>query len=79
VYNYVSSVQKPLTWDQFMDKGSRCGKQVPPIRTIWCYSLTLNKHRSLHFLYVLLLHFLPAIIADGFAALLGKQPKYVAS
>jgi hypothetical protein len=30
-------------------------------------------------MYVLLLHFLPAIIVDGFAALLGKQPKYVAS
>ncbi|PNF42320.1 Fatty acyl-CoA reductase wat [Cryptotermes secundus] len=75
VYNYVSSVQRPLTWEQFMEKSSRHGKKVPPMRGVWCYSLTLNKHRSLHLLYTFLLHVLPAIIVDGFAALLGKRPK----
>jgi fatty acyl-CoA reductase len=78
VYNYVSSVQKPITWDEYMDKASRHGVHVPTIRTVWCYSLTLNKYRFLHILYALLLHFLPAIIIDGFATLLGKEPRYVA-
>jgi fatty acyl-CoA reductase len=77
IYNYVSSAQKPLTWGQFMDKSSRYGVQVPTIRTVWFYSFTLNKHRSLHFIYVIFLHFLPAFIIDGAAMLLGKQPKYV--
>jgi len=75
VYNYVSSVQKPLSWDQFMDMGSRYGMEVPSMRTIWYYSLTLNKRRYVHLVFLLFLHFIPAIIIDGTALLLGKRPK----
>ncbi|KDR07123.1 fatty acyl-CoA reductase wat-like [Zootermopsis nevadensis] len=77
LYNYVSSVQKPLTWGQFMDKVSRYGIHVPTVRTVWCYSFTLNKHRSLHLMYVLFLHFLPAFIIDGVTMLFGNKPKLV--
>jgi len=77
VYNYVSSEQKPLTWDQFMDMTSRYGMEVPSMRSMWYYSLTLNKHRPVHLLYLLFLHFIPAAIVDGAALLLGRQPKYV--
>jgi len=77
VYNYVSSEQKPLTWDQFMDLSSRHGMQVPSMRSMWYYSLTLNKRRAVHLVYLLFLHFIPATIVDGTALLLGRRPKYV--
>jgi fatty acyl-CoA reductase len=60
-----------------MDKSSRQGLKVPTVRAFWCYSFTLNKHRSVHMVYVLFLHFLPALIIDGVSMLLGKRPKYV--
>jgi fatty acyl-CoA reductase len=75
VYNYVSSEQKPLTWDQFMDLSSRHGMQVPSMRSMWYYSLTLNKRRAVHLVYLLFLHFIPATIVDGTALLLGRRPK----
>jgi hypothetical protein len=74
----VSSVQNPITWDEYMEKTSRHGIQVPTMRAVWCYSLTLNKYRSLHILYAFLLHLLPAAIIDGFATVFGKEPRYVA-
>ncbi|PSN51360.1 hypothetical protein C0J52_07924 [Blattella germanica] len=77
IYNYVSSVQKPITWGDFMEKGAHYGIQIPTMRAVWCYSLTLNKYRSWHMLYVLFLHFLPAFIIDGIAIVVGKQPKLV--
>lgn len=79
MYNYVSSVQKPLTWNQFMDMSSRHGIQVPSMRSMWYYSLMLNKRRYVHLVCLLFLHFIPATIVDGTALLLGKRPKYVVS
>jgi fatty acyl-CoA reductase len=60
-----------------MDMGSRHGIQVPSMRSMWYYSLTLNKRRPVHLVYLLFLHFIPATIIDGIALLLGKRPKYV--
>ncbi|XP_069691430.1 fatty acyl-CoA reductase wat-like [Periplaneta americana] len=77
IYNYVSSVQKPLTWEEFMEKTSRFGFSVPPAQAVWYYSFTLNKYYFIHLLYVLFLHFLPAVLIDGVAMLFGKQTNLV--
>ncbi|XP_075230970.1 fatty acyl-CoA reductase wat-like [Lycorma delicatula] len=73
VYNYVSSVEKPIRWGEFMNFATEHGNEVPLNQAIWCYSLTLNTSWIWHKILVLLLHFIPAIIVDAFASLIGKR------
>ncbi|KAG8222376.1 hypothetical protein J437_LFUL002995 [Ladona fulva] len=75
IYNYVSSVQKPITWGEFMDLNIKYGMNTPSMRSIWYYTLTLNKSRFIHSIYVLFLHFLPALLVDIVGHAIGKQPR----
>ncbi|XP_071441774.1 fatty acyl-CoA reductase wat-like [Hetaerina americana] len=75
IYNYVSSAQRPITWGQFMDLNTKYGMQTPSMRSIWYYTLTLNKSYFIHSLYVLFLHLLPALIVDMVGYAIGKRPK----
>ncbi|KAJ9594172.1 hypothetical protein L9F63_014428, partial [Diploptera punctata] len=50
IYNYVSSVQKPITWGEFMEKGSRHGIEVPTVRAgirDWSGSARITHHSVL--------------------------------
>ncbi|KDR09346.1 hypothetical protein L798_15114, partial [Zootermopsis nevadensis] len=73
ILNYVSSIQNPLTWAQFM-KFNEGTKEYSPMRVLWYYCLTLNKYKIMHNLYAIFLHFLPALIVDTAARLVGKKP-----
>ncbi|XP_075232175.1 fatty acyl-CoA reductase wat-like isoform X2 [Lycorma delicatula] len=73
VYNYVSSVEKPIRWGEFMCFAKAHGKEAPPNQAIWCYSMTLSTSWIFYKILVLFLHFLPAIIVDAFASLIGKR------
>nr|AWJ25025.1 fatty acyl-CoA reductase [Nilaparvata lugens] len=73
VYNYVSSTQRPITWKQFSELAVTHGEECPPTQSLWCFCLTLNKYFLIHYLYVLFLHFLPAIVMDGIAMVFGKK------
>ncbi|XP_044260289.1 fatty acyl-CoA reductase wat-like [Tribolium madens] len=72
IYNYVSSVENHHTWEDFMQKCQLWGEEVPTIRCVWYYCLILNKFYFVHFLYSILLHFLPALIMD-LGMVLSKQ------
>lgn len=43
---------------------------------LWAYSFRLNKYKTIHQIYILFLHLLPAIIIDKTAELCGKKPRY---
>jgi fatty acyl-CoA reductase len=73
IFNYVSSVQKPLTWGKFM-MYSENYLSYPSSKFLWYYGLKLNKHRIIHFVYSMLLHFLPALLIDTAVLVLGKKP-----
>ncbi|XP_021941668.1 fatty acyl-CoA reductase wat-like, partial [Zootermopsis nevadensis] len=73
ILNYVSSIQNPLTWAQYM-KFNECGKEFPSMRVQWYYCFQLNKYKIMHNLYAIFLHFLPALIVDTAARLVGKKP-----
>ncbi|XP_046383568.1 fatty acyl-CoA reductase wat-like [Ischnura elegans] len=75
IYNYVSSVQRPITWGEFMNLNIKYGMRTPSMRSIWYYTLTLNKSLFIHNLYVLFLHLLPALIVDICGYAIGKRPK----
>ncbi|RZF41002.1 hypothetical protein LSTR_LSTR006305 [Laodelphax striatellus] len=73
VYNYVSSTQRPITWKEFSKLALTHGEECPPSQGIWCFCLTLNKYFLIHYLYVIFMHFLPAIKMDGIAMIFGKK------
>lgn len=75
IYNYVSSTQKPIKWKEFMALNEKAVPEIPSTFSIWAYCFTLNKHKSIHNLYILFLHLLPALIVDTAAKLTGRQPK----
>ncbi|GFG36350.1 hypothetical protein Cfor_08610, partial [Coptotermes formosanus] len=74
IFNYVSSVQNPVTWDE-MKRFIEQGNLYPSLKFIWYYCFCYNKHRLLHNIYALFLHTLPAILADIGAMINGKQPR----
>uniref|UniRef100_A0A2A4JS90 Fatty acyl-CoA reductase n=1 Tax=Heliothis virescens TaxID=7102 RepID=A0A2A4JS90_HELVI len=74
VYNYVSSEQKPLTWEKFMHYNEVYGFQVPTVQAIYYYLFTITSSRFLYTLYCFLLHWVPAYIIDGVAVIIGKKP-----
>jgi fatty acyl-CoA reductase len=73
ILNYVSSTQNPITWGQYM-KFNECGLEFPSMRVMWYYCLELHKHRIVHNFCAVFLHFLPALIVDTAARLVGKEP-----
>jgi len=75
ILNYVSSNAKPLKWKQFMSYNEKYGYDYPSMLAVWVYCLTLNKHKTLHQIYCIFLHLLPALLVDTAAKILGKKPK----
>lgn len=73
ILNYVSSTQNPITWGQYM-KFNECGTEFPSMRVMWYYCFQLHKHRIMHNFCTVFLHFLPALIVDTAARLVGKEP-----
>ncbi|CAB3257590.1 unnamed protein product [Arctia plantaginis] len=74
VYNYVSSEERPLTWERFMKYNEIYGFQVPTVQAIYYYLFYLTASKFMYNLYCFLLHWIPAYIADGIAIMIGKKP-----
>ncbi|XP_015586786.1 fatty acyl-CoA reductase wat [Cephus cinctus] len=74
IYNCVSSCTKPITWGQFMKLNEIHGIAVPSCMVMWYYCFTLNKQQWVHNIYIVLLHYLPALIIDTLAFLTGRKP-----
>ncbi|KAJ0182885.1 hypothetical protein K1T71_000861 [Dendrolimus kikuchii] len=74
VYNYVSSEQKPLTWEKFMKYNEEYGIEVPTMQAVYYYLFHLTPSRFIYMLYCFFLHWIPAYIIDGIAILIGKKP-----
>ncbi|GBP83317.1 Fatty acyl-CoA reductase wat [Eumeta japonica] len=77
VYNFVSSVDKPLTWKKFMHLTEFYGLNCPTMHAVWYYILYLNPQKWLHTLVCLLLHWIPAYLVDSVLVLMGKKPMLV--
>jgi hypothetical protein len=74
IFNYVSSVQNPITWDEFKTFSEPVA-HYPSFHHQWHYSFSFNKHRLIHKFYAIFLHLLPAIFMDIGAMIIGKQPR----
>ncbi|XP_068621731.1 fatty acyl-CoA reductase wat-like [Battus philenor] len=75
VFNYVSSVENPITWGDFMQLNMARIDNQPFSNAVWYISLTLTKSAVLNQIYIVLLHLAPAALADTLAVCLGKKPK----
>ncbi|XP_015189768.1 PREDICTED: putative fatty acyl-CoA reductase CG5065, partial [Polistes dominula] len=74
VYNCVSSVQRPVTWDTMMNNLKFEGFQVPSKKVLWYGSLWFIKNYYIYIFMTIFLHWIPAIIVDSFLYLRGKKP-----
>ncbi|XP_026467581.1 fatty acyl-CoA reductase wat-like [Ctenocephalides felis] len=75
VYNYVSSVENPLTWGQYTELNVRLGFDYPFSSAIWYLCFTMNKSATMNKLYKIFLHFLPAMLIDSLAICVGQKPR----
>lgn len=73
VYNYVSSVEKPLKWGDFKYLIEHHGTSVPPMRAMWYYFMTTHRFLLSHIICTYFLHYLPALIVDSVAKITGKE------
>ncbi|XP_015186637.1 PREDICTED: putative fatty acyl-CoA reductase CG8306, partial [Polistes dominula] len=74
VYNSVSSVQRPITYDTIMHNVAFEGLQVPSKKVLWYASLWYIKNYYFYIFMTIFLHWIPAIIVDSFLYLSGRKP-----
>lgn len=75
IYNYVSSVESPLSWGTYIKEMHHCYREVPPLRSMWyifyIFYTTLWVGKMLRFV----LHRVPAAFMDVLLIFCGKSPK----
>lgn len=75
VYNFCTSPKNQLTWGDFTTKTTKYGLMYPTLKSIWYLCYRNNPNRFLHWLSIMFLHYLPAILIDTFALVIGKKPR----
>lgn len=77
VYNYVSSIENPITWEVFMKYTEVYGLDVPSTKAIWAYLFILTPSPFFYGLLIFFLHWIPAYIVDAFLTIIGKKPMLI--
>lgn len=75
IYNYVSSVENPLTWGQFTELNIQNGFDYPFSSAIWYLSFHMHKTAFMNRIYMFLLHILPAMLIDALSICIGQRPR----
>ncbi|CRL00357.1 CLUMA_CG013629, isoform A [Clunio marinus] len=75
IYNYVSSVQNPLTWGKFTDLNVKHGFKYPFSSAIWYMCFFMHKSFYMNKLYTIFLHIIPALLIDFIILCCAKKPK----
>ncbi|XP_076643575.1 fatty acyl-CoA reductase wat-like [Halictus rubicundus] len=74
VYNAVTSSQKPLTWQQYLEWNREYGMQVPSVKCIWYFMFICARYEFLFHIYAFFLQTIPGFIVDNVARLMGRTP-----
>ncbi|XP_023025092.2 fatty acyl-CoA reductase wat [Leptinotarsa decemlineata] len=77
VFNYVSTPEKPLTWNEFRFYSRKHCLRIPSEKCIWFGYLFLITNMYLCLVMQMLLHTIPAYLVDFIAVCLRKEPKLV--
>lgn len=73
IYNYVSSVENPLTWGEFTRLVINNGFDYPFSNAIYYLSFHMNRTAFMNRIYMLFLHILPALIIDFLGRCVGQK------
>ncbi|XP_050437093.1 fatty acyl-CoA reductase wat-like [Adelges cooleyi] len=76
IFNYVSSAESPLAWEQLINGIFNSYKVAPPISATWYYCFTTYTHNWFGIILRLLIHRIPAIVFDFILILMSKKPKF---
>lgn len=64
IYNYVSSVDNPITWDEYCMINIVYGNHYPFNNSVWTVNFRITPNGSVNLFYKIAYHFLPAILVD---------------
>lgn len=75
IFNYVSSVESPLTWGEFSNEIFYRYREAPPQKSMWySFCIFVVNFWILNILRFFL-HWIPATFVDLYLILRGKNPK----
>ncbi|KAF7267479.1 hypothetical protein GWI33_019312 [Rhynchophorus ferrugineus] len=75
VYNYVSSVENPLYWNEFLNINyQECLKWIPE-KAIWYPTITITNNKYFYYLMTFLYHTFPALLFDLASLAVGGKPR----
>ncbi|KAF7275619.1 hypothetical protein GWI33_011492, partial [Rhynchophorus ferrugineus] len=75
VYNYVSSAENPLYWNEFLNINyQECLKWIPE-KAIWYPTITITNNKYFYYLMTFLCHTFPALLFDLASLAVGGKPR----
>jgi len=74
VYNCTSSAVNPITWGQLLKLGFDAVYKYPMENCVWYPGGSYQEYWLANYIMQVLLHTIPAYIADGLSVLVGKKP-----
>lgn len=77
VYNYISSNENPITWEEFTCINYIVSKHYPYSKSLWTPMAVLVKNPFLYTILKFSLHIIPAILLDAGLILTMNKPRYV--
>lgn len=75
VYNFVTSENNKINWQQYTDLAVHYGAEYPPSNGIWYYTLTMTQSKLLFTILTFLYHTIPGALMDLGLIICGKKPK----
>ncbi|XP_047364412.1 fatty acyl-CoA reductase wat-like [Vespa velutina] len=75
IYNIVSSVQNPVDWNYCILKLLEIASIIPFTKYLWYPFFLGLKNEYFVYLSIILLHWIPGLIVDSLAFLVGRKPR----
>jgi alcohol-forming fatty acyl-CoA reductase len=75
IYNYVSSVENEITWNEYCEISVKHGRNYPLSKMAWFFTFTMTSSKALVAILTYLYHLIPAALVDFGLFLSGKKPR----
>ncbi|XP_008549791.1 fatty acyl-CoA reductase wat [Microplitis demolitor] len=79
IYNYISTVENPITWGFYIDNCLTYGRDFPLKQSVWYLTMSTYQNKTINFFANIILHLLPALLVDIVAVCTGHKPRVVKS
>lgn len=75
IYNFVSSVENPVTWGEFLTLNVIYGKKYPLMKSVWCICFKMTTNTIVNNLQKFFYHYLVAFVMDTASLCIGQRPR----